>query len=92
MVTDVFIAALNRRREWFGRMLMWVRDKTFAPSLKLALEFRYVTIAGAMAILILIVGMIGSGRIDFSFMPKTEHEQVTASVQMPFGTPVVPEL
>ena len=52
------------------------------------LHFRYITIAGAVALLLFIIGMIASGRIDFSFMPKTEHEQISATVQMPFGTPV----
>ncbi len=83
-----WIASLNKRREWFGRTLMWVRDHTFKPSLKLALEFRYVTIASALGMLLFMIGMIASGRIDFSFMPKTEHEQITASVEMPFGTPI----
>lgn len=83
-----WIASLNKRREWFGRFLMWARDRTFAPSLRLALEMRYVTLALALGLMLVIIGMIASGRIDFSFMPKTEHEQVTAFGQMPFGTPV----
>lgn len=82
------IAFLNRRREWFGRGLLSFRDTVFKPFLDRALRFRYVTVSGAVALLLIIISFIASGRIDFAFIPKTENEQVTASVVLPFGTAI----
>ena len=56
--------------------------------LGLALAWRYATLALAFALLVVCLGLVGSGRIDFSFMPKVEAERVTAAVSMPYGTPV----
>ena len=78
----------NKRREWFGKMLLWLRDHPFSTSLTIALRWRYITLAIAMTILMLSIGVVGSGRLDFSFMPKIEAERVTAMVEMPFGTPI----
>jgi multidrug efflux pump subunit AcrB len=83
-----WVEALNRRREWFGRFLQWLRDRPFRRLLELALAWRYATLAVAFGLLVICAGLVGSGRIDFSFIPKVEAERVTAAVSMPHGTPV----
>lgn len=83
-----WLAFLNRRREWFGKMLIWFRNHTFKPSLHIALRWRYLTVALALGLLIFCIGLVKSGRIDFSFMPKIEHDRITANLTMPVGTPV----
>ncbi len=83
-----WIEALNRRREWFGIFILRLRDGPFRRLLEVALAWRYVTLAIAFGLLVVTVGLVGSGRIDFSFFPKVESERVTAAVNMPYGTPV----
>ncbi len=83
-----FIHWANKRREWFGNMLLWLRDNPFSKSLTIALRWRYITLAIAISVLMLSIGVVASGRLDFSFMPKIEAERVTAAVEMPFGTPI----
>jgi multidrug efflux pump subunit AcrB len=83
-----WIEALNRRREWFGNLILWLRDRPFRRVLELALAWRYATLALAFSLLVCCIGLIGSGRIDFLFVPKVEADRVTAIVSMPYGTPV----
>lgn len=83
-----WVEALNRRREWFGNFILWVRDHPFRRLLDLALAWRYATLAIAFGVLVFCIGLVASGRINFSFMPKVEAERVTALVNMPYGTPV----
>ena len=83
-----WIEALNRRREWFGGCILWLRDHPFRRLLDLALGWRYATLAIAFGLLVVCVGLVGSGRIDFSFIPRVEAERVTAAVNMPYGTPI----
>lgn len=82
------IGFLNKRREWFGRALEAFRDRLFKPVLEFLLRWRYATIAWSLVSLIVIVGMVASGRIEFTFMPKIESERVSANVTLPFGSPV----
>jgi multidrug efflux pump subunit AcrB len=78
----------NQRREWFGNMIQWLREVPFARSLTVALRWRYITLALAVTVLLLSIGVVGSGRLDFSFMPKIEAERITAAAELPFGTPI----
>ncbi len=78
----------NKRREWFGNMIHWIQENPFKKFLITVLHHRYITLAMAISLLMISVGVVASGRIDFSFMPKIEAERVTAMVEMPFGTPI----
>lgn len=60
----------------------------YARLLSLALEYRYTTVALAVAALVLSVGLVGGGKVQFRFMPEVEADVVTATLQMPHGTPV----
>ncbi len=46
-----------------------------------------VVMAGATASIFLCLGLIGGGRLPFSFLPSIQGETVVASLQMPPGTP-----
>lgn len=83
-----WIDRLNRRREWFGNSILWLRDHPFRRILQTALAWRYATLAIAVGLLVLCLGLIASGRIDFLFIPRVEAERVTAVVDMPYGTPI----
>jgi multidrug efflux pump subunit AcrB len=63
-------------------------SRPFRWLLELALGWRYATLAVAFGLLVLCLGLVRSGRVDFSFFPKIEADRVTAAVEMPYGTPV----
>ncbi len=62
-------------------------ERVYRPALRRALAWRWAVIAGAIAILILTIGWVGSGRIRFNFFPSVESDWVMAEIAMPIGTP-----
>lgn len=69
---------------------VWVErfiDKVYQPSLRAAVNNRYITVATCLAMLFATVGLIGGGHVKFSFMPKVDGDVVVADLRMPFGTP-----
>jgi len=63
-------------------------SQVYRPFLQKALAWRYLTTATGVAVLILVMGMIGSGRIVFSFFPPVEGDIVFATLEMPAGTSI----
>jgi multidrug efflux pump subunit AcrB len=60
----------------------------YQPFLKKALDNRYITGATGLAILILAVALIASGRVVFTFFPSIEGDRVYATLEMPEGISV----
>jgi multidrug efflux pump subunit AcrB len=56
--------------------------------LDLAVEWRYATVAAAVSLLVLTVGVMASGHLKFSFFPEIQADYVSATVAMPQGTRV----
>ncbi len=81
-------AKLHGYQQKFGGWLERFVNNDYYPSAKKFLRFRYVTLAGSIAVLILAAAFVYSGRISFNFMPKIEGDEVSVSVEMPFGTAV----
>ena len=65
----------------------FIKDK-YTPVLELALKNRGNTVAIAISIFILTVGLVASGFIRFNFFPPLEADIVIAGVEYPEGTPV----
>ena len=61
---------------------------TYRRGLGRALEWRYVTVCIATALLLLTIGLLVSGRMRFSFFPAVEADNVVAMLTMPEGTRV----
>jgi multidrug efflux pump subunit AcrB len=60
----------------------------YRPLLERALEWRYATLAGGVAVLMVAVAIIASGTMKFSFFPPVPGDFVRARLTMPQGTPV----
>lgn len=56
--------------------------------LERSLEWRYVTIATALALLFVTFAAVGTGRVRWIFFPSVEGDYVSATVTMPPGTPI----
>lgn len=78
---------VERVRQTFGRGLDRFIAGPYRRTLDLCLRWRYVTLATAVAILILSAGIVGGGIIKFTFMPEVDGDVITADLQMPRGTP-----
>lgn len=60
-------------------------EKFYEPVVRFCIDWRYATIAAAVASLILSVGLIAGGVVPFNFFPELEGDIVTANVRLPFG-------
>ena len=63
-------------------------QRVYGPVLETALQWRYLTVAVGVAMMIITLGMVLSGRPSFHFFPSIEADFMAASVTMPQGTPV----
>ncbi|MBE0596911.1 MAG: efflux RND transporter permease subunit [Desulfuromonadales bacterium] len=81
------LGGIDRLRRGFGAALGRFIAGPYRRTLELALRWRYVTLAAAVAVLLLSVGAVGGGILKFTFMPEVDGDVITASLQMPRGTP-----
>ena len=85
----------NRFSQWWSDIQMGIHNwlqgfikNKYTPVLELALKNRVNTVAIAISIFILTVGLVASGFIRFNFFPPLEADIVIAGVEYPEGTPV----
>ena len=77
----------SRFRVWFDGHFERLRDGPFRRLVEQAVEWRYTTVAAALAMLILSLGVVMGGRIGFHFFPAPETDTVYANVSFAPGTP-----
>ncbi|KAA6184621.1 efflux RND transporter permease subunit [Thiohalocapsa marina] len=63
------------------------RDQLFRPFAAAAIHNRFVTLAAALALLIVGIGLIAGGRLSFVFFPTPESQIINANVTFVAGTP-----
>ncbi|MCA8950404.1 MAG: efflux RND transporter permease subunit [Planctomycetes bacterium] len=78
----------GRVQNGFQRGLDWFVREVYAPTLEVALRFRYATIATALALMILAISTVAAGYPRFVFFPTVEGDNVIVSLTMQQGTPV----
>lgn len=77
-----FITAYQRR---IADGMEWFIEYAYKPFLSLCLRWRYAVWALFIAMLLIIMGLVGSERVPFVFMPKVEGDVVSAKLAMPVG-------
>ena len=60
--------------------------RQFEPFLQRALNQRLLSVALGVAVLVVALAWMMSGRLGFSLMPRAESDQVQATVTLPIGT------
>ena len=70
----------------FSRNFMALVHRIYTPTLGLILRWRYVSLGIAIAILIVTVGYIRSGRLGFELFPKIESDYAKVTATLPFGS------
>lgn len=79
------LGALQRLQERVSAILERLIRRRYRPFLAVALRRRYLTLATGLAGLILVVGLLASGRMPIRFLPDIESDTVTATVVLPVG-------
>ncbi|RMH45266.1 MAG: efflux RND transporter permease subunit [Deltaproteobacteria bacterium] len=79
---------IHRRQQQFSRRVEWFVEHVYGPTLRRAVRRRYVTIAVAFAFLIAAFGLVAGGRVEQTFIPKIEQDNITAEIRLPFGSSV----
>jgi len=74
-----FQSAISRALDRFIRVV-------YTPLLRIALRWRYATLALAVAALTLTVGLVAGGRVKFRFFNPIEGDLVAAQLTLPLGT------
>jgi multidrug efflux pump subunit AcrB len=77
---------LHQKQQRFSRGVERFVETVYAPFLRRCLDWRYLTVAVSIAMFIAALGVQQGGRIKFTFMPKIDHDLVTATLEMPVGT------
>lgn len=71
------------------RVIQRVIDGFYGPwFLKPALRYRYLTLALALAAIVMSVGLFAGGRLSFQVFPKFDSNYISGEVHFPEGTPV----
>jgi len=74
------------RRRWDAGFERF-RDGLFRRFVTRAVTYRWVTLAVALATVLLVAGLVKGGRLGFTFFPNVEGNIVLASAQFVAGTP-----
>jgi len=77
---------LERGQNRFGRAFLRSVDRVYGPLLGLILRWRYVSLGLGIAILLITVGYIRSGRLGFELFPKIESDYAFVRATLPFGS------
>jgi len=76
---------LIRAQQKVSRGLEFFIDRIYRPFLDIALQWRYLTLTFFIAVLILTVATVISGRYKYTFFPRIQSEVISATLQMPEG-------
>jgi len=77
----------SRFRRVFDRGFNHFRDGPFMKLVRFSYDWRYTTVAFTLGAMILAIGMVSGGRVDFQFFPSPESENISAEVEFAAGTP-----
>ncbi len=70
-----------------SRGMEWFIEKVYSPFLRMALNWRYVSLCTAVSILMVAVGLLMGGILKFEVFPELDGFVMTATVEYPNGTP-----
>jgi multidrug efflux pump subunit AcrB len=81
------VRKLSRVQQTTSRWMEAFVARVYMPFLSKALHWRYISLATALAVLMITVGLVQSGIIKFEVFPKLDGFVMTATAEFPSGTP-----
>ena len=82
---SLFFSKMRKVNKLGDRIMVVLRDKTYAPLLKFALRQQLLSFGILAAILILTVGAIGGNWIRITFFPSIASDRISIDLLMPEG-------
>ncbi len=79
-------AKLRAVNQFGDRMMAWMRDRLYSPTLRFAMQHKILTLAFFASALIITFGTIGGGIIRTAFFPRVASDRVQVELLMPNGT------
>lgn len=77
---------LQKFQQRFSRFFVRAIDRCYRPFLALVLRWRYVSLGISVAVLIVTIGYIRSGRLGFELFPKVESDYAKVTATLPYGS------
>ncbi len=77
---------IEKQQQRFSRAFLSAIDRYYRPFLGLVLRWRYVSMGIAVAILLLTIGYVRSGRLGFELFPKVESDYAKVTATLPYGS------
>lgn len=84
--TPFFLKGLVGLQQRFSAGFMALVRTVYGPFLALVLRWRYVCLGIGVAVLLLCMGYIRSGRLGFELFPKIESDYAKVTATLPFGS------
>lgn len=63
-------------------------QRAYQPALRAMIPYRYLTLAAFIAVLILVAGLLPSGKLRFVFFPDIYRDSISANLELEQGLPV----
>ncbi|MBI1320652.1 MAG: AcrB/AcrD/AcrF family protein [Candidatus Hydrogenedens sp.] len=79
--------ALLQPHRLTGYLLETFAERYYLPAVRLAVDFRYVSVCIGVAVLIAVSGLFAGGLLRFVFWPPVDGDVMAAFVEFPPGTP-----
>jgi multidrug efflux pump subunit AcrB len=83
-----FFSKMRSINAFGDRIMRFLRDRLYAPTLEFALKFRVLSLGIFVSLLILTFGSIGGGIIGVTLFPSIASDAVSIELDMPNGTNV----
>ncbi len=74
-------------RQRFDARFNHFRDHSFRRMVRYAVHHRAATLATALGLLVIAIGLLAGGRVKFTFFPVVDSDSLNAQVQFTAGTP-----
>lgn len=82
---NVFSRSLAKIQHRADEGLSKLNENYYQPLLKLALQYRYAALLCFMSCFVLVVGLVPSGKVAFSFFPDIPEENISVSFSVSQG-------
>ncbi len=82
------ISFIRRCEKWRDHILLDRIIPGYGRFVSVALYYRYIAAACAIAILTMTLGLVAGGIITFNFLPTSDSETIIVDVNMPIGSPI----
>lgn len=85
--TNFFSANIGKVQRAFSRKLLGFIHNIYGPTLKKILSVRYLTVALLLAVFIVTISYVKSGRVRMILSPRVESDRAVVTATLPFGSP-----